>query len=531
MTSALLILGCIITAISFTACSADSDIVERVHNASNSSYPISDVHAVESGIVSVQFNRNALTRGEGNEFSPEDITIIPMTKAQAKSFAQTRSNDSGSSSIYMYEWTTLNYRCKTADGSQKDLSELVVWPYFCGSWEPDQLVIGCHSTITSDAQRPSNFSNLPSAGEINMLALFAHAFSQEALVVIPDYEGYGITVGSPHPYCNRELTAEQVVTGAKAALAYFEKNVTSMEDDWSGVAIGYSQGGAVAAGVLRYCQEHNETSLRLKGAVCGDGPYDPKATLKRYIDMDQLFMPVAPAMLLKSAIDTDPDMIAAQCQYQDFVTTKFYDTGIFKMIESKQSTTDDIQAELLAHSLNHGDDGGFVMRAMTSDEGFLPYTKSNLVSPTGKKRDFKLENGKGYNYCTVDQCLKPGVIAYFRDGTITGDVPEAKLKALDKALSKNALTADGFMPGKGFTFFHSVGDEVVPFCNFEQVRNTWGVDKIEAISYQTATTLHVATGTAFFLRYCGGLVNEILDDKWAPREQTIDGGLWKEKAN
>ena len=528
-TSALLILGGIIAAIGLTACTADSDISEQVSQPTNSNYPISDVHAVESGIVSVQFNKNALTRSDVNELRPEDIVITPVTEAQAKSFDQTRFDDSGSSIAYMYAWTTLNYRCKTADGSEKDLSELVVWPYTWVNWEPNQLVIGCHSTITSDAQRPTNFANLPSAGEINMLALFAHAFSQEALVVIPDYEGYGITASSHHPYCNRELTAEQVVTGAKAALAYFEKNVTSMEDDWSGVAIGYSQGGAVAAGVLRYCQEHNETSLRLKGAVCGDGPYDPQATLKRYIDMDQLYMPVAPAMLLKGAIDTDPDMIAAQCQYQDFVTDKFYDTGIFKLIESKQNTTDDIQAALLKYSYDHGDDGGFVMRALTSDEGFLPYTKNNAVSPSGKERSFELENGKGYNYCTVDQCLKPGVIAYFRDGTITGDVPEAKLKVLEKALTKNALTADGFMPGNGFTFFHSVGDEVVPYCNFEHVRNTWGVGNIVALSYQTSTTLHVGTGTAFFVRYCGGLVDEILDGKWTPREQTIDGGLWRGK--
>ena len=310
-TSALLILGSIITAISITACSADSDIVEQTPNTTSSNYPISDVHAAASGIVNIQFNKNATTRGEIGELRPEDIIITPVTEAEAKAYGKTRSNDSGTSITYMYAWTTLNYRCKTADGSQKDLSELIVWPYFGGSWEPNQLVIGCHSTITSNAQCPTNFANLPSAGEINMLALFAHAFSQEALVVIPDYEGYGITANTPHPYCNRELTAEQVVTGAKAALTYFEKNVTSMEDDWSGVAIGYSQGGAVAAGVLRYCQEHNETTLRLKGAVCGDGPYDPQATLKRYIDMDQLYMPVAPALLLKGAIDTDPDMIAA----------------------------------------------------------------------------------------------------------------------------------------------------------------------------------------------------------------------------
>ena len=130
-------------------------------------------------------------------------------------------DDSESSAVYWYAWTTITYRCMTADGSQKDLSELLVWPCTYFNWSPDQLVI------------------------------------------VPDYEGYGSTASYPHPYCNRELTAQQVVEGVKAGLAYFEKKVTSMEDDWSGVAIGYSQGGA---------------------------------------------------------IDTDPDMIALNCSYQDFVT-------------------------------------------------------------------------------------------------------------------------------------------------------------------------------------------------------------------
>ena len=57
------------------------------------------------------------------------------------------------------------------------------------------------------------------------------------------------------------------------------------------------------------------------------------------------------------------------------------------------------------------------------------------------------------------------------------------------------------------------------------------MENIVALSYQTATTLHVATGTTFYLLYCGGLVDEILDGKWTPREQTIDGGLWKQKTN
>lgn len=528
--SVFIIISSIFAAVSFTACTADDEIAEQTPTFTNNNkeYPVSDVKVTASGIMKVEANKKNLTRGNVGEFNPEDIKISQVSESEAKMMLQ---NGDGKSTGQMYQWVTLNYRCITADGTQKDLSELVVFPYlnlvvYETNPTANQLVIGCHSTITSNAQCPSNFSNLPTLGEINMLALFANVLSQKALVVVPDYEGYGSTASIPHPYCNRELTAEQVVTGAKAALSYYENNVTKMDPNWSSVAIGYSQGGAVAAGVLRYCQKHGETSLRLKGAVCGDGPYDPLGTLKRYIAMDKLYMPVAPALLLKGAVDTDPDMIALGCKCEDFVTDKFYQTGIFQMIQAKDKTTDDIQAALLKHSFENGDEGGFMMRAQSND-GFLPYTKNNATDSKGKKRSFELENGKGYNYCTVDQCLKPEVIEYFRNGTISGDVPEAKLKALENAMAKNALTAGDFTPGKGFTFFHSIGDEVVPYCNFESVRNTWGVNNIVALTYQSNTTLHVATGTSFYAVYCGSLVDEILKDNWGAREETVGGGLWK----
>ena len=524
------VLSSIMVAISFSSCSDDLNAIDQVPSANVSVNTHSNVRVVASGYVQTQVNSESCTRGERKNIRPEDISIIPVSESQAKAFTTGEAGPDGKSTASMYRWVTLLYRCKTADGSQKDLSELVVWPYYgsvIGDGTPKQLVIGCHSTITSDAQRPTNFANMSSASEVNMLALFAHVFSQKALVIVPDYEGYGSTAGDPHPYCNRELTAEQVVTGVKAGMNWFESEITKMDSNWSGVAIGYSQGGAVSAGVLRYCQEHNESSLRLKGAVCGDGPYDPLATLKRYIEMDQLYMPVAPAMLLKGAIDTDPEM--AGCIYQDFVTDKFYETGIFEMIQSKQMTTDDIQAALLQYSYDNGDNGGFTMKAMTS-EGFLPYTKNNSVDGSGKKRNFDLENGKGTNYCTVDQCLKPGVIEYFRNGTVTGEVPEAKLKALKNSLAKNALTAGNFNPGQGFTFFHSTRDEVVPFCNLESVRNAWGSSNIKALSYNSGTYLHVGTGTAFFLYYCGDYVNEILKNNWAPCEDTVGGKLWSPAA-
>ena len=520
-----MMLVCIFAAVGFTACSDDDVLKDIKSNSISANAPVQDVQVMQTGYMSAEMSSTALTRAaQGAELTPEDIKVTQLTEQQVNAFDMNKDGKGGKSSFFMYKWATLRYKCNTADGTQKNLSELVVWPYRFGDRTPSQLIIGCHSTITSDAERPTNFSEHSSASEMNMLALFANGLSQNALVVVPDYEGYGSTASYAHPYCNRELTAEQVVTGTKAALSWFESKVVKMSDSWSAVAIGYSQGGAVAAGVMRYCQQHGESSLRLKGAVCGDGPYDPLATLKRYIATDKLYMPVAPALLLKGMVDTDRDMKLLGCTYQDFVTDNFFQTGIFDMIQSKQKSTDDIQDAMLKHSYLYGDKGGFTMMAMTSD-GFKPYTPANSKKSNGRTYSYKLANGKGYNYCTVDQCFKPGVIAYFRDGVVTGDVPEAKLKALENALAKNRLTEGDFVPNRNFTFFHSVGDEVVPFCNYESVRSAWGSNIIKGVAYQSNTTLHVGTGETFFTTYCGSLVGEIFNDKWSACETTAGMGL------
>lgn len=70
------------------------------------------------------------------------------------------------------------------------------------------------------------------------------------------------------------------------------------------------------------------------------------------------------------------------------------------------------------------------------------------------------------------------------------------------------------------------GDEVVPYCNYESVRNTWGSNHIKGVTYKSNTTLHVATGAAFFTTYCGSLAGEIFNDKWQACEQTKGNGLW-----
>jgi len=49
---------------------------------------------------------------------------------------------------------------------------------------------------------------------------------------------------------------------------------------------------------------------------------------------------------------------------------------------------------------------------------------------------------------------------------------------------------------------------------------------IKGVTYKSNTTLHVATGAAFFTTYCSSLAGEIFNDKWQACEQTKGNGLW-----
>jgi len=527
------ILSCSLMTTGFSSCISDN-----VDNASSGSgdldYDIKNVELIDSGFISSLDLYKDIVNDHDDLETDEDSLYYDWGNAQLTSLqnqpnAATRSDEiqTGESGITAMgiKYVTIRYKTTGADGSKKMLSELIAYSQKAegqtASTKLKNLVIGCHCTITSDAERPTNFKNLSFCTDVNMLTLLGS--SETGLVVIPDYEGYGSTSKDPHPYCNRDVTAQQVIDGAKAGVVWFEKNVAKLEKDWKTVAVGYSQGGAVAASVLNYYYAKKLKGLNIVGAVCGDGPYDPQATLKQYIKDDRLYMPVAPALLLKGMIDTNKEMKALGCTYKDFVTDKFYDTGIFDWIQSKTYTTDDIQTMLLKHSAKHGGESGFTMMAMYKGE-FKPYTPENIKEGDN---NWELTNGKAKNYCTVDQCFKPGVIEYFKDRTVSDDVPEDKLKALEQALRENSLTYGDWKPSgtypHAFLFFHSTRDEVVPFCNYESVKGVWGTNLILGNPFQSDLAyLHVGTGANFYVLRATSYARDILAQKWAPGEKKIN---------
>ena len=512
----------------FSSCSFDNPVSENDED-SYFGYDLSDLTFLESGEFSVIDILWDIFYDHSDMDSEEDRLYAEWADEQLKSLlgdeymSRRRAGEEldgewGFAFENRLKYVTIRYKTTGANGEEKELSELIGFDAKAGSDEtknPQNLIIGCHATITSNAERPTNFKNLDIRTDVAILNLMA--CERKAVVVIPDYEGYGATSSDPHPYCSREITAKQMIDGAKAAVAWFEENVTKMPSGWKSTTVGYSQGGAVAASVLEYYHAHNEKGLNIVGAVCGDGPYDPLATLKKYIEDDRLYMPVAPALLLKGMVDTDKNMMALGCTYQDFVTDKFYDTGIFDWLQSKEFTTVDIHNKLLDHSAKYGGESGFTMMAMNNGE-FKAYTPENIKETPN---NWKLRSGQGENYCTVDQCFKPGVIEYFKSGKITGEVSEAKLKALEQALKENSLTYDGWMPSgaypHGFYFFHAIHDEVVPFCNYESVKNAWGTNLF--MGEPKDFDWHVTSGGCFYLFYALRVVEEILNEKWVPGEK------------
>lgn len=430
-----------------------------------------------------------------------------------------------------YEWLRMGYAIvdypsTSADGTPITLSMLVCWPERVGLPDPspNTLVIGNHVTRTRYDEVPSYFKTLSSATDVHLLATTWATASfilpdvidgireiigdpREALLVMPDYEGYGASLSRTHPYLNRNVQARQSLEAALYAKEWFEKNKKKeFTDDYKTIAIGYSQGGAVSAATYRYALENGYADdLNFVGAVCGDGPYEPEQTLKTYISSNILSMPVSIALVLKGLCETDPEMIKVGAKPQDFSTESFYKCGIYEKIGAKIYTTDEC-GDCTWHY---------------ADEHPGAFQWKTYVEPDGKEQHTHLCTNTAANKATID---------YFTDGTLPDDKTLAlKLQTLGHCLQKHGLTySEGgtWVPPSDakFTFFHARRDDVVPYENMDLVRLRWGYDKAKYIEYNTDTWIHSSVGSPFFIYYSFREALKILEGDWKSGASVVSGG-------
>lgn len=404
-----------------------------------------------------------------------------------------------------YGWCTITYMDVGADGKERKMSTLVVYPVnLLGSLTANHVILCPHWTIASDAERPSNFADSGafrySNGNANVMAGEWVSYDR-CLVILPDYEGYGASKDVPHPYLFREVQARQCIISLLRGIGYYTSNKKywsvkghdkKLDKDYKIVIEGYSQGGAVSAATYRYYLEHKNEDwakdMPIAGAVCGDGPYDPFATLKYYCKTNLVEMPVAAAMVLKGLCDYDPEMKAAKCTLADFCNPALIKSGIFEAIASKNYNTDQCSDFAFNYAKGHPDE------MKLRDDGSMP----------------------------ADQMFTPAAYNYFLNGRLIKGANYQKLSLLKKCLEKNSVCYNFTPPSDAhFTFFHSDGDRVVPFDNYTSVKNAWGGSKIYGVTYKgEKKTNHMGVGEIFFKSYHHTYVNNILKDKWESGEKT-----------
>jgi len=364
--------------------------------------------------------------------------------------------------------------------------------------------------------------------------------------VFPDYEGYGSTMDRAHPYLYQEATARQVIDGIVAARQQFlEKRGGQLKDGYKTIILGYSQGGSVAMATHKYLEQGIggeaplADDLHLAGSICGDGPYDPVATLQQYVASNRLCMPVVAPLIIKGMCDANP-YVAGKYNIGDYLCADFLNSGIARWISSKSLSTDDIQKRLCDYSADHStstheytvtpDDSIFVMYGFalestgwfsSEERGFQPITDEN-------NKRYLWRSNNGDRYATAGTTLRPEVRQFFgsSDGFEgqSGASSLPAMTAIRQALEMNNLT-QGWQPQRPMVVFHSKYDEVVPFVNYERASQAFTGQHFHGVTYDTNVQTHVSVGKSFFTLYLSYYVNALREGKGdtLPRERNITG--------
>ena len=412
----------------------------------------------------------------------------------------TRGNFYDKGSIFLFDiwWFSYKYPSTGGDGQPVTLTALACMPDDDSpSTAINNVVIGCHSTITENTKCPTQFNE---HGQMHseVFALMIHAGTvlfgtppqsdnnHYNLVIIPDYEGYGGTKDRAHPYLCEEITARQVTDAARYGITLYQTDTETsnirrnFRSEWRTICMGYSQGAAVAMATQRYIEEQDLTGeLHLAGSICGDGPYNPIATFLYYMEQDlkdkELEMPVVIPLILKGLCDYNSHL--KNYKVSDILEERFLETGILDWIAAKEKSTTDItnQWQLCYIDGKNGDSNYFRNVVTAYGKAML----RNIMKPEVYNY-FKQLLTDNPNYATEQVALPAG-------GNIAED--------LHLALEDNNVTR-GWMPQHLICLYHSTADDVVPMQNCTSAQTAFG-EKTEFYA-SAANGNHPDTGTEFY---------------------------------
>lgn len=267
--------------------------------------------------------------------------------------------------------------------------------------KPKRMILVSHYTVGSNAEAPSNCFSLE-----GILVKLGYG------LVIPDYQGYGVTADQVHPYLVMDVTARQVVDMYLAVRDWLKAADRAPEYD-DIYLMGYSQGGAVTMAVeqlIEYERDYDNPDrfIKIHRVFAGGGPYDVKATYERFVNTDTASYPVAVPLVLQGMIVGNNLNMQLSDMMQPWLCDK-----MDEWVNSKRYTTAQINALI----------GTKVTHKLVTEEAM--------------------------------------------------DQRSDKVAELYKAMTSNSIVAQSWSPLASVYILHSMDDETVPYTNATNAKSKW----------------------------------------------------------
>ena len=337
---------------------------------------------------------------------------------------------------------TYTYPSTDVKGESITLSAAAFWlGYFVdGAWndfQPDDICLMEHYTITSDAEAPTNTF---------ALEMF---ITGNTLTIMPDYIGYGVTKELSHPYLHHDVCAINSIDALTSGYDLFDDNVLcGMAEGWKLYLAGASQGAANAIAVHKYMDTHPEFAAEWNFAAsnCSSGPYSPVVTIDKYLADGKVAYPVVFPLVVKTMFDSYPEIMGGFREEMAYA-------------ESYLAVKAEIEGML----------AGKVHNTAAINQVFIDKVRKTV--------DAELADGEIY----LTDILSPAML----------DKKSPICKAFYRCLEKNDLTK-GWTPKHPMKLHYSPYDAVVPQENSHAVLEAFGTDMVtlqeSALPVDHATT-------------------------------------------
>jgi len=120
------------------------------------------------------------------------------------------------------------------------------------------------------------------------------------IVVVPDYIGFGVSSGLPHPYLHAESTKQSILDLIRSAREYCNDDQVTAKSTKDLFIFGYSQGGWATMELQKEIETNYSNEFNLKASSCGAGPYSIEYLTANILSQTEYPTPYFLAYLLNS---------------------------------------------------------------------------------------------------------------------------------------------------------------------------------------------------------------------------------------